>query len=93
MTDPNYMRKISALFCELQETGTNTALGYKTPACLRSAYPTFLRQIVMPHIGAALHYLQMTQEGKQWIANLYAHILSEEYDLPSLGCERAAGVA
>jgi hypothetical protein len=93
MADPNYMRKISALFSEFQETGTNAKLGYKTPACLRSAYPAFFRQMVMPHIGSALHYLQMTQEGKQWVANLYAHILSEEYGLPSLGCERAPGVA
>jgi len=93
MADPNYMRKIAALFYEFQETGTNVKLGYKTPACLRAAYPTFFRQMVMPHIGSALQYLQMTQEGKQWVANLYAHIFSEEYDLPSLGCERASSVA
>lgn len=93
MADPNYMRKISALFWEFEETGANAKLGYKTPACLRAAYPTFFRQMVMPHIGSALQYLQMTQEGKQWIANLYAHIFSEEYDLPSLGCERVTSVA
>jgi hypothetical protein len=26
----------------------------------------------------ALGYLRVTQEGKQWIANLYAHVFSEE---------------
>lgn len=93
MADPNYMRKISALFSEFQETGTNAKLGYKTPACLRAAYPSFFRQMVMPHIASTLPYLQMTQEGKQWVANLYAHIFSEEYELPSLGCERASSVA
>ena len=93
MADPNYMRKISALFFEFQETGMNEKLGYKTPACLRSNYPMFFRKMVMPHVGSALHYLQMTQEGKQWIANLYSHIFSEEYNLPSLGCERTASVA
>jgi hypothetical protein len=30
----------------------------------------------------------MTQNGKQWVANLYAHVFAEEHDLPSLGSER-----
>jgi hypothetical protein len=30
----------------------------------------------------------MTQEGKQWTANLYSHIFAEEHHLPSLGAER-----
>jgi len=31
----------------------------------------------------------MTQEGKVWVANLYAHIFAEEHRLPALGAERA----
>ena len=34
---------------------------------------------VCPYIGDALRYLRVTQDGKQWIANLYAHVFSEEH--------------
>ncbi|MCZ6637403.1 MAG: hypothetical protein O7C66_04320, partial [Alphaproteobacteria bacterium] len=90
--DPNYMRRITMLFTEFQETGTNVTLGYKTAADLRAAYPTFFWTMVKPYLGDSLHYLRMTQQGKQWIANLYAHIFAEEHVLPSLGPERAVNV-
>lgn len=88
--DPHYMRKISALFMEFQETGVNAKLGYQTSADLRAAYPAFFWNMVGPYIGSGLRYLRMTQNGKQWVANLYAHIFAEEHDLPSLGSERIA---
>ena len=45
--------------------------------------------MVTPYIDDALGYLRMTQEGKLWVANLYAHIFAEEHQLPTLGSERA----
>jgi hypothetical protein len=39
----------------------------------------FFWRAVRPYIGDALRYLRVTQEGKQWIANLYAHVFSEEH--------------
>ncbi len=87
--DPNYMRKISALFMEFQETGVNAKLGYQTSADLRAAYPAFFWNMVGPYIGDGVRYLRMTQNGKQWVANLYAHVFAEEHDLPSLGAERS----
>jgi hypothetical protein len=88
--EPSYMRKISGLFREFQETGINDQLGYRSPADLRASYPKFFWTRVEPFIGDALLYLRMTQEGQQWIANLYAHIFAEEHLLPSLGPERTA---
>jgi hypothetical protein len=44
---------------------------------------------VNPYIGDALSNLHMTQEGKLWVANLYAHVFAEEHGLPTLGAERA----
>jgi hypothetical protein len=35
--------------------------------------------MVQPYIGDALRYLRVTQEGQQWIANLYAHVFSIEH--------------
>jgi hypothetical protein len=91
LADPNYMRKGSALFAEFAETGVNQQLGYKTPATLRAEYPTFFWSQVGPYVEDALANLRMTQEGKQWVANLYAHIFAEEHRLPTLGAERGPG--
>lgn len=93
MADPHYMRRISALFMEFQETGTAEKLGYRNAADLRAAYPSFFWNMVRPYIDDGLRYLGMTQDGKQWIANLYAHVFAEEHDLPSLGPERVVAVA
>jgi hypothetical protein len=90
LADLNYMRKGSALFMEFAEIGMNDKLGCKTPAELRRAYPKFFWAEVSPYIGEALSNLRMTQEGKQWVANLYSHIFAEEHQLPALGAERAA---
>ena len=90
LADPNYMRKGSALFNEFAETGMNKALGYKTPAELRAEYPKFFWREVGPYVEDALTNLRMTQQGKQWVANLYAHIFAEEHQLPTLGAERGA---
>jgi len=79
LADINYLRKTSALFAEFRETGANEKLGYQTPDDLRAAYPAFFWKAVCPYIGDALRYLRVTQEGKQWIANLYAHVFSEEH--------------
>ena len=88
IADPNYMRKISALFAEFTETGMNGKLGYNSSAALRAAYPKFFWSVVTPYIGDTLSNLHMTQEGKLWVANLYSHIFAEEHKLPALGAER-----
>ncbi len=89
LADPNYLRKVSALFFELQEAGVTERLGYKTPADLRTAYPNFYWKVVSPYIGTSLHHLRVTQEGKQWIANLYANVFAEEHGIPALGPARS----
>jgi hypothetical protein len=88
MADINYMRKISALFFEFKETGESDRLGYANAAELRSGYPRFFWKMVSPFIDDALRYLRVTQDGKQWIANLYAQVFAEEHQAPGLGPER-----
>lgn len=79
LSDPHYIRKLPALFYEFQETGINQKLGYKTPFDLYCSYPTFYWNMVSRYIQDALKYLQVTQEGRQWIANLYAHVFATEH--------------
>ena len=44
----------------------------------------FFWKTVRPYIGDALRYLRVTQEGQQWIANLYANVFSMEHRGQSL---------
>ncbi len=79
LSDPRYLQKISALFYEFEETGQNQILGYKTPGDLRQGYPKFYWNVVYPYIKDGLAYLQLTQEGKQFTANLYSNVFRVEH--------------
>jgi len=82
LASPSHLRKLPALFYEFEETGVNAALGYKNPSDLRASYPAFFWQVVTPYIQDGLRHLRVTQTGKQWIANLYAHVFAVEHDEP-----------
>jgi len=79
LADINYLRKTAALFNEFRETGMSNKLNYNSAADLRENYPHFFWQSVQPYIGDALRYLRVTQDGQQWIANLYANVFSTEH--------------
>jgi hypothetical protein len=85
LADINYLRKTAAVFNEFRETGTSSKLKYNSAADLRSKYPNFFWQMVQPFITDALRYLRVTQEGQQWVANLYANVfLTEHWGADSL---------
>jgi hypothetical protein len=88
MADINYLRNGPRLFAEFQEIGANEKLGYRTPADLRTAYPKFFWSQVSPFIGPSLRYLGLTQQGKIWVASLYANVFIEEHREPWCGAER-----
>lgn len=77
--DPNYLRKIPALFYEFEEIGENLNTGYQSPGDMRRNFTKFYWGVVRPHIQEALRYLRITQEGKQWIANLHSHVFDVEH--------------
>ena len=78
LADPHRTRKLPALFHEFAETGVNAQLGYTTPADLHDDYPAFFWNVVHRYIQDGLYYLRATQDGKQWIANLYAQVFTVE---------------
>jgi len=80
LSDPRYLQKISALFYEFEETGINKDLGYQNPGDLRSNYPNFYWKVIHPYIKTALGFLDVTLEGKQILANLYANVFRTEHD-------------
>ncbi len=79
LADPNYPQKLTALYWEFVETGVADCLGYKSAADLAEAYPAFFWSSIQPYIGPAVDYLLLTQEGKQWVANLHSHVFTEEH--------------
>ncbi|HSA79541.1 MAG TPA: hypothetical protein VLE23_01880 [Geminicoccaceae bacterium] len=88
LADPFYPRKLNALYHEFAETGVAERLGYGSPTDVAEHYPGFFWEKVEPYIGDALQHLSRTVEGKQWIANLYAHVFAEEHRRDRLGPQR-----
>ncbi|EFC43999.1 predicted protein [Naegleria gruberi] len=79
LSEPRYLQKIAALYYEFAETGTAIKLGYKCPGDLRNSYPKFYWKSVYPYIKNILPFLNTTQEGKFYLAGLYANVFSVEH--------------
>ena len=77
--DPDYLRKIPALFYEFEQVGTNAEIGYKSPEDMRSGFARFFWDEVSPYIQDATRYLQVTRDGRQWLANLHSHVFRVEH--------------
>jgi hypothetical protein len=80
LSDPRYLKKIGALYYEFEETGVNKALGYQNPGDLRKNYPKFYWNGVFPYVKDGLRYLELTQQGKQVVANLYSNVFVVEHE-------------
>ena len=83
--DPHYLRKANALYCEFEEIGMNKQLGYSSPADLIDLYPKFYWNSVSENIQGAIRYLNVTSNGRQWIANLYSNVFRAERELGPSG--------
>ncbi|MBR1177730.1 metal-dependent phosphohydrolase [Bradyrhizobium sp. KB893862 SZCCT0404] len=86
--DPNYLRKANALYYEFEEVGMNRQLGYDSPADIVNRYPQFYWNSVAPHIQTEISYLNKTEIGRQWIANLYSNVFRAERDITLSGPQK-----
>jgi hypothetical protein len=86
--DPNYLRKANALYYEFEEVGMNRQLGYDSPADIVNRYPQFYWNSVAPHIQTEISYLNKTEIGRQWIANLYSNVFRAEREISLSGPQR-----
>jgi hypothetical protein len=82
------LRKANALYYEFEEVGMNKQLGYSSPADLTDRYPKFYWSSVSGHIQSAIRYLNVTSNGRQWIANLHSNIFRAERELNLSGPQR-----
>jgi hypothetical protein len=83
--DPHYLRKTVALFYEFAETGVNERLGYDSPADIVERYPAFFWEHVADQISPAIRHLNVTVEGRRWIAHLHANVFGAERNLRLAG--------
>ncbi|HEX2137701.1 MAG TPA: HD domain-containing protein [Microvirga sp.] len=86
--DPLYLKKANALFYEFEENGINRQLGYASPADLVERYPDFYWNSISNHLDEAIGYLNVTAEGRQWIANLHSHVFCAEHGYALMGPQR-----
>jgi hypothetical protein len=86
--DPIYSRKANALYCEFEEIGMNRQLGYSSPADIIDKFPKFFWDNVSAHLDDGMKYLNMTDSGRQWIANMHHHILCAERSQRLMGPQR-----
>src|SRR5580658_8780870 len=88
--DPNYLKKANALFYEFEEVGMNKQLGYSSAADLIDSYPHFYWNNVSAHIQPVIRYLNVTPNGRQWIANLYSNVFraGQDQGLSGPQCKR-----
>ncbi len=86
--DPLYLKKATALFYEFEEVGMNRQMGYSSPADLVERYPDFYWANVSPHLTEAVSYLNVTADGRQWIANLHRHVFCAEHSFALMGPQR-----
>jgi hypothetical protein len=81
MGDPLYPRKLSRLYNEFVETGEADRLGYKNADELRLGFPEFFYEQVYPYLAEGLRFLRKTQDGQQWIANLFHNVHGHSDDI------------
>jgi len=79
--DPNYLRKVNALYYEFGEIGLNEKLGYQSPSDLIDRYPQLYWSKISPHIQDAIRYLNVTSSGRRWISALYSNVFRAEREL------------
>lgn len=81
LADPDYLRKVPALFYEFEQIGANEQHGYKSPGDLRKSFARFYWNVISPYVQEGLRYLRVTHDGRQWIANLNSHVFMVEHGL------------
>ncbi|MBT3601994.1 MAG: metal-dependent phosphohydrolase [Candidatus Latescibacteria bacterium] len=77
--DPDYLRKLPALFYEFEQIGANEKIGYKNPDDMRKGYAGFFWNVVSPYLRDAIEYLNVTQDGRQWVSGLYSNVFAVEH--------------
>ena len=80
IADPNFMLKMKPLQLELEESGLIEQIGYKTVQEFRENYDKLFWELLQPQIVEGVAFLKLTDQGRVWLATMYAHVLTIEHD-------------
>lgn len=86
-----YVKKISSLFVEFEETGIAIEMGYSSGADLRQKYPEFFWNNISHLLADAVKYLRVTPSGMKCLSNLFTNIYMEDNFLNLSELERLIG--
>jgi hypothetical protein len=70
LADPNYLRKLPALYEEFLECGTAEVMGLKNYHGLLEQFPNFIRKVIRPLVGDGFEALAAAPDGQRWINSL-----------------------
>ncbi len=73
------MLKIKPLVLELEESGMTAQLGFASVEAFLAGYPNLFWNQLYPRIADCMELLEFSGEGQVWLANLHAHLLSQEH--------------
>ena len=79
VADPNFLLKMPPLMQELEESGMAKKLGFGTVAEFSANYPDLFWKTLHPLLPEALELLKHTGQGREWLANMHAHLLTREH--------------
>ena len=88
VAEPDYMRKLNALYLEFEENGLNEKLGFSSAVEFREGYGELYENMLSHMIVDACRYLRETREGNRWIANMNAHLHAELHHEAAMGITR-----
>jgi hypothetical protein len=77
IADPDFNIKTKSLLVELEESGMTTLLGYADIAAFRAGFHDMFWLSMYPLIAEGMKLLDLTGEGRELVAHLYAHLLIE----------------
>jgi hypothetical protein len=81
IADPDFNIKTKSLLVELEESGMTALLGYADIAAFRSGFQDLFWLSMYPLISEGMKLLDLTGEGRELIAHLYAHLLVENHGI------------
>ena len=78
IADPEFDAKTKPLLVELEESGMTKLLGYSNIAEFRVGFQDLFWLTMYPLVADGLKLLDLTGEGREFVAHLHAHLLVEK---------------
>ena len=83
IADPDFDVKTKPLLVELEESGMTKLLGFSDIAAFRAGFQDLFWLTMYPLVADGLKLLELTGEGREFVAHLHAHLLVEKRALKS----------